>query len=109
MDIPEIPNDSKSAAAYLLQAAIELATETDFEPECEAQMREWIDQNSHALALASPWRIAERAQELQEKLFVKFSEHRKVINKVISADTWKMLSRSDIDRQVWQEINDVLN
>lgn len=101
MDIPEIPNVSKSAAAYLLQAAIELATEAAFEPTNEDQMREWANQNSQA--------IAERAQELQEKLFVKFYEHRKVINKVISADTWKMLSRADIDCQVWQEINDVLN
>ena len=49
---------SKSAAAYLLQAAIELATEADFEPTSEAQMREWIDRNSHA--------ISERAQELQK-------------------------------------------
>jgi hypothetical protein len=40
MDIPEIPNVSKSAAAYLLQAAIELATEADFEPTSDAQMRE---------------------------------------------------------------------
>jgi hypothetical protein len=78
MDIPEIPNVSKSAAAYLLQAAIELATEAKFEPTSEAQMREWIDRNSHA--------IAERAQELQEELFVKFYEHRMVINEVISAN-----------------------
>ena len=91
MDIPEIPNVSKSAAAYLLQAAIELATETDFEPTSEAQMREWIDQNSLA--------IAERAQELPEKLFVKFYEHRKVINEVISTNIWEKVRRADIDSE----------
>ena len=90
MDIPEIPNVSKSAATYLLQAAIELATEADFEPTSEAQMHEWIDQNSQA--------IAERAQELQEELFVKFYEHRKVINEVISADIWEKVRRANIDR-----------
>jgi hypothetical protein len=92
MDIPEIPNGSKSAAAYLLQAAIELATEAEFEPTCEAQMREWANQNSQA--------IAERAQELQEELFVKFYEHRMVINEVISANIWEKIRLSDIDRQV---------
>ncbi len=80
MDIPEIPNVSKSAAAYLLQAAIELATEAKFEPTSEAQMREWIDQNSLA--------IAERAQELQEELLIKFYEHRQLINEAISTNIW---------------------
>ena len=81
MDIPEIPNVSKSAAAYLLQAAIELATEADFEPTSEAQMREWIGRNSHA--------IAERAQELQEELLIKFYEHRQLINEAISTNIWE--------------------
>ena len=49
MDIPEIPNVSKSAAAYLLQAAVELASEAAFEPTSEAQMREWIDRNSQLI------------------------------------------------------------
>ena len=80
MDIPEIPNVSKSAAAYLLQAAIEFATEADFEPTSEAQTHEWIDQNSHA--------IAERAQELQEELLIKFYEHRQLINEAISTNTF---------------------
>jgi SOS-response transcriptional repressor LexA len=92
MDIPEIPNVSKSAIAYLLQAAVELATEADFEPTSEAQMREWANQNSQA--------IAERAQELQDKLFIKFYEHRGVINEVISANIWEKMRLSDIDRQV---------
>jgi hypothetical protein len=100
MNIPEIPNVSKSAAAYLLQAAIELATEADFEPISDAQMREWIDRNSHALALASPWRIAERAQELQEELLIKFYEHRQLINEAISTNIWEKIGLSDIDRQV---------
>jgi translation elongation factor EF-Ts len=92
MDIPEIPNASKSAAAYLLQAAIELATEADFEPTSEAQMREWANQNAQE--------IAERAQQLQEELLIKFYEHRKVINEVISANIWEKIRLSDIDRQV---------
>jgi hypothetical protein len=92
MDIPEIPNVSKSAAAYLLQAAIELATEADFEPTSDAQMREWIDRNSQE--------IAERAQQLQEELLIKFYEHRMVINEVISANIWEKIRLSDIDRQV---------
>ena len=87
MDIPEIPNVSKSAAAYLLQAAIELATEAKFEPECEAQMREWIDRNSHA--------IAERAQELQEELFIKFYEHRQLINEAISTNIWEKVRQHE--------------
>ena len=81
MDIPEIPNVSKSAAAYLLQAAVELATEEAFKPTSEAQMREWIDQNSLA--------IAERAQELQEELLIKFYEHRQLINEAISTNIWE--------------------
>jgi hypothetical protein len=92
MNIPEIPNVSKSAAAYLLQAAIELATEADFEPISDAQMREWIDRNSHA--------IAERAQELQEELLIKFYEHRQLINEAISTNIWEKIGLSDIDRQV---------
>lgn len=95
MDIPEIPNVSKSAAAYLLQAAIELATEAKFEPTSEAQMHEWIDRNSHALALASPWRIAERAQELQEELLIKFYEHRQLINEAISTNTWEKVRQHE--------------
>jgi hypothetical protein len=92
MDIPEIPNVSKSAAAYLLQAAVELATEEAFKPTSEAQMREWIDQNSLA--------IAERAQELQEELLIKFYEHRQLINEAISTNIWEKIGLSDIDRQV---------
>jgi hypothetical protein len=87
MNIPEIPNVSKSAAAYLLQAAIELATEADFEPTSEAQMREWIDRNSHA--------IAERAQELQNELLIKFYEHRQLINEAISTNTWEKVRQHE--------------
>ncbi len=87
MDIPEIPNVSKSAAAYLLQAAIELATEADFEPTSEAQTHEWIDQNSHA--------IAERAQELQEELLIKFYEHRQLINEAISTNIWEKVRQHE--------------
>jgi hypothetical protein len=87
MDIPEIPNVSKSAAAYLLQAAIELATEAKFEPTSEAQMREWIDQNSLA--------IAERAQELQEELLIKFYEHRQLINEAISTNIWEKVRQHE--------------
>lgn len=87
MDIPEIPNVSKSAAAYLLQAAIELATEADFKPTSEAQMREWIDRNSHA--------IAERAQELQNELLIKFYEHRQLINEAISTNTWEKVRQHE--------------
>ena len=87
MDIPEIPNVSKSAATYLLQAAIELATEADFEPTSEAQMREWIDRNSHA--------IAERAQELQNELLIKFYEHRQLINEAISTNTWEKVRQHE--------------
>ena len=87
MDIPEIPNVSKSAAAYLLQAAIELATEADFEPISDAQMREWIDRNSHA--------IAERAQELQNELLIKFYEHRQLINEAISTNTWEKVRQHE--------------
>lgn len=87
MNIPEIPNVSKSAAAYLLQAAIELATEADFEPTSEAQMRQWIDRNSHA--------IAERAQELQNELLIKFYEHRQLINEAISTNTWEKVRQHE--------------
>ena len=87
MDIPEISNVSKSAAAYLLQAAIELATEAKFEPTSEAQMHEWIDRNSHA--------IAERAQELQEELLIKFYEHRQLINEAISTNTWEKVRQHE--------------
>jgi hypothetical protein len=87
MDIPEIPNVSKSAAAYLLQAAIELATEADFEPTSDAQMREWIDRNSYA--------IAERAQELQEELLIKFYEHRQLINEAISTNIWEKVRQHE--------------
>ena len=87
MDIPEIPNVSKSAAAYLLQAAIELATEADFKPTSEAQMREWIDRNSHA--------ISERAQELQNELLIKFYEHRQLINEAISTNTWEKVRQHE--------------
>ena len=87
MDIPEIPNVSKSAAAYLLQAAIELATEAKFEPTSEAQMREWIDRNSHA--------IAERAQELQNELLIKFYEHRQLINEAISTNIWEKVRQHE--------------
>ena len=87
MDIPEIPNVSKSAAAYLLQAAIELATEAKFEPTSDAQMHEWIDGNSHA--------IAERAQELQEELLIKFYEHRQLINEAISTNIWEKVRQHE--------------
>jgi hypothetical protein len=89
MNIPEIPNVSKSAAAYLLQAAIELATEADFEPISDAQMREWIDRNSHA--------IAERAQALQEELFDKFCTHHKVIAAILGADIWEKVHQAKTD------------
>jgi hypothetical protein len=89
MDIPEIPNVSKSAAAYLLQAAIELATEANFEPTSDAQMREWIDRNSHA--------IAERAQALQEELFDKFCTHHKVIAAILGADIWEKIHQAKTD------------
>jgi predicted transcriptional regulator len=89
MDIPEIPNVSKSAAAYLLQAAIELATEAKFEPTSEAQMHKWIDRNSHA--------IAERAQELQEELLIKFYEHRQLINEAISTNIWGKVRHEQTD------------
>ncbi|WP_373539836.1 hypothetical protein [Chamaesiphon sp.] len=87
MNISEIPNVSTSAAAYLLQAAIELATEADFEPTSEAQMRQWIDRNSHA--------IAERAQELQNELLIKFYEHRQLINEAISTNTWEKVRQHE--------------
>jgi hypothetical protein len=87
MDIPEIPNVSKSAAAYLLQAAIELATEDEFELTSEAQMHEWVSQNSQP--------IAERAQELQKELFDKFCEHRQLINEVISTNIWEKVRQHE--------------
>ncbi len=39
MDILDFPNVSKSAIAYLLQAATEIATEQDFKPADENEMR----------------------------------------------------------------------
>ena len=101
MDIPEIPNVTKSAVAYLLQAAIELATEAEFDPTNEDQMREWIDQNSQA--------IAERAELLQLESFGIMQKHYNAIAKVMSADMWGEVRRADIDRQVRQEIDDALH
>jgi hypothetical protein len=89
MDIPEIPNISKSAAAYLLQTAIELATEDEFEPTSEAQMHEWVSQNSQP--------IAERAQELQKELFDKFCTHHKVIAAILGADIWEKIHHAKTD------------
>jgi hypothetical protein len=60
-------------------------------------MREWIERNSHALALASPWRIAERAQALQEELFDKFCTHQKVIAAILGADIWEKIHQAKTD------------
>ena len=87
MNIPEIPNVSKSAAAYLLQAAIELATEAEFEPTNKEQTREWMNQNTQA--------IGERAQQLQEELSIKFYEHRQLINEVISTNIWEKVRQHE--------------
>jgi hypothetical protein len=78
MDIPEFPNVSKSAIAYLLQAMEELANEQDFKPDDEAQMKKWMDENSQA--------IVQRSQDLQQELFYKFQEHREPILKILAAN-----------------------
>ncbi len=77
MNVPELPNVSQSAIAYLMQAATELATEQDFKPADENEMQQWMDRNSAA--------IVNRARELQESLFDKFHEHRPTIAKIAAA------------------------
>lgn len=100
MDIPEIPNVSKSAIAYLLQAAIELATEAEFKPTNEDQMREWMNQNSQE--------IAERAELLQIESFGVMQQHYDAIVKIMGANMWGKIRRADIDRRVNGEIDDAL-
>jgi hypothetical protein len=89
MDIPEIPNVSKSAVAYLLQAALELAAEAEFEPTNEDHMREWANQNCQA--------IAERAELLQLESFSVMQQHYNAIAKIMGADMWGKVRRADID------------
>jgi hypothetical protein len=100
MDIPDFPNVSKSAIAYLLQAATELATEQEFQPADENEMRQWMDCNSAA--------IVDRARELQKTLFDKFYEHRPTISKISAARIWGEVRRSDINCQINKTIDDVL-
>jgi hypothetical protein len=100
MDIPDFPNVSKSAIAYLLQAATELATEQDFKPADENEMRQWMDRNSAA--------IIERSQDLQMAFFHKCQEHREPISKMLSASTWGTVRRAEINRQVNKAIDDAL-
>jgi hypothetical protein len=101
MNIPEFPNVSPSAIAYLMQAAIELATEQEFQPANEDEMQQWINQNSEA--------IVDRARKLQEALFDKFSEHRPTIAKIFGAQIWEDVRRSDINCQVNKTIDDALD
>lgn len=100
MDIPEFPNVSKSAIAYLLQAMEELANEQDFKPDDEAQMKKWMDENSQA--------IVQWPQDLQQDLFLKFQEHREPIVKILAANMWGKVRRREIDRQVEKGIDDAL-
>jgi hypothetical protein len=100
MDIPEFPNVSKSAIAYLLQAMEELANEQDFKPDDEAQMKKWMDENSQA--------IVQRSQDLQQEFFVKFQEHQEPIVKILAVNMWGKVRRRETDRQLKQYIDDAL-
>jgi hypothetical protein len=100
MNIPEFPDVSKSAIAYLIQAMTELATEQDFKPKDEAEMQNWMNDNSQA--------IVERSQDLQMAFFNKCQEHREAIVKVLSTKIWGEVHRVEIDRQVNQSIEDAL-
>jgi hypothetical protein len=100
MNVPELPNVSQSAIAYLMQAATELATEQDFQPTDENEMQQWMTLNSAA--------IVDRARELQESLFDKFHEHRQTIAKIAAAQIWGEVRRSDINCQVNKATDDAL-
>jgi hypothetical protein len=100
MDIPDFPNVSKSAVAYLTQAMTELATEQGFKPNDQAEMEKWMNDNYQA--------IIERSQDLQMAFFNKCQEHHEAIVKVLSTKIWGEVRRTEIDRQVKQSIDDAL-
>ena len=96
----ELQNVSKSAIAYLAQAANELATEQNFQAEDEDEMRQWMVLNVEA--------IVDRARELQNSFVNKLHEHRVTIAKISAAFIWGEVRRSDINHQVNKAINDAL-
>ena len=100
MDIPDFPNTSKSAIAYLVQAMTELATEQGFKPNDKAEMEKWMNDNQQL--------IVERSQELQMVFFNKVQEHREPISKIMAANLWGRIRRSEIDSDVKQSIEDAL-
>jgi hypothetical protein len=108
MNIPELPNVSQSATcqgsasaiAYLMQAATELATEQDFQPGDENELRQWMNQNSAS--------IVERARDLQESLFDKFQDNRAAIVEISAAQIWGKVRQHDINSQLNQSLNNAL-
>jgi abortive infection bacteriophage resistance protein len=101
-NIPEFPNVSTSAIAYLLQATEELAAEQKFklDDKGEDEVRNWIKENSQA--------IAQRAKNLQLERFNKFQANRETICKVVAASIWGKIRTENINIQVNAAIDDAL-
>jgi hypothetical protein len=91
---------SSSAAAYLIQAATELATEQGFKPTSPDEMKIWLDRNIEA--------IVERSRNLQQECYETYTRNREPIDKILGARMWGELQKRRIDRQVNRSIDKAL-
>ncbi len=83
------PEVSKSALAYLRQAATEIAKEQDFNPVNESELMAWLNSNTAT--------ISQRASDLQQDFIAKILANQKAIFPAFSAVTWGHINKAKID------------
>jgi hypothetical protein len=96
---PVLPKD---AAAYLTQAAAEVAQEQGFAPTAEADVSPWMLENMPA--------IVDRARKLQENLLLKIHTDNTIttLGKVLGASVWARVRHERIKCQADRAINAAL-
>lgn len=96
---PMLPKD---VAAYLTQAAAEVAQEQGVVPTAEADVSAWMLENMPA--------IVERARKLQENLLLKIHAGNtiSILGKVLGARVWARVQHERITRQADSAINAAL-
>lgn len=96
---PALPKD---VAAYLTQAAAEVAREQGFAPAGEVEVSGWMRENMPA--------IVDRARKLQESLLLKIhtSNTMTILEKVIGSRVWAQVQHRKITQQADRVISAAL-
>lgn len=95
-----IPEDSKSALAYMDLAVQQLMVEQDFKPQSEEEASQWLEQNIN--------NIVQRASDLQQDLYQKFLQNQQPISSILGLRIWLSVQRQRLDEIELESIRDIL-